>query len=440
MGNAMRAIYRSFGIINVLVFVVTTLLYIVLSIGINKLFGTPGRYVTNYVFFYFAALLGVYAFHGFEYAKPPEINRIIVSTAAGIILAALVTIPFMILFKPHLTKTAFTVLVAATFAVGVISRMVGAYCFKKLVPARDVVVVGDENRWKPVIDEINISLRGKMRVCSWVNPTPERLMEIAKDRGHTSVIVADPRYYSSEPIKKALAKLADEGCQVEMLPKIVEETLGRVPLEVAQAFKSYYEMAFQMVSSDPRQRAADVILSLFGIIIGIPIAIVVALAIFLDSGRPILYKQERVGKDGEIFTIRKFRTMTDRKDNEAGFADDHACHITRVGKVLRKTRLDEIPQLWDVLRAKMSMVGPRPEQPAFEKQFAEEIPFYRYRRLVKPGITGWAQTKYPYAASVEETRKKLEYDLYYVKNQSLTLYLQIILWTVETMLTMRGAR
>jgi lipopolysaccharide/colanic/teichoic acid biosynthesis glycosyltransferase len=132
--------------------------------------------------------------------------------------------------------------------------------------------------------------------------------------------------------------------------------------------------------------------------------------------------------------------MEDRKDNEAGFADDHACHITRVGKVLRKTRLDEIPQLWDVLRAKMSLVGPRPEQPDFEQQFAEEIPFYRYRRLVKPGITGWAQTKFPYAASVEETRKKLEYDLYYVKNRSLTLYLQIILWTAETMLTMRGAR
>jgi lipopolysaccharide/colanic/teichoic acid biosynthesis glycosyltransferase len=279
-----------------------------------------------------------------------------------------------------------------------------------------------------------------MRISSWVNPTPERLMEISKYGGHTSVIVAEPRYYSSEPIKKALGKLADEGCQVEMLPKIVEETLGRVPLEVAQAFKNYYEMAFQMVATDPRQRTADIILSLFGIIIGIPIAIVVALAIFLDSGRPILYKQERVGKDGEIFTIRKFRTMENRKDNEAGFADDHACHITRVGKVLRKTRLDEIPQFWDVLRAKMSLVGPRPEQPDFERQFAEEIPFYRYRRLVKPGITGWAQTKFPYAASVEETRKKLEYDLYYVKNRSMTLYLQVILWTAETMLTMRGAR
>jgi exopolysaccharide biosynthesis polyprenyl glycosylphosphotransferase len=436
----MRAIYRSFGILNVLIFVINTFLYIVLSIGINKFFGTPGRFIADYVFFYFSALLGVYAFHGYEYAKPPEINRIIVSIAAGIILAALVTIPFMILFKPHLSKTAFTMLVAVTFAVGVISRMVGAYCFKKWVPPRDIIVVGDENRWKPVIDEINISMRGKMRVSSWVNPTPERLMEISKYGGHTSVIVAEPRYYSSEPIKKALGKLADEGCQVEMLPKIVEETLGRVPLEVAQAFKNYYEMAFQMVATDPRQRTADIILSLFGIIIGIPIAIVVALAIFLDSGRPILYKQERVGKDGEIFTIRKFRTMENRKDNEAGFADDHACRITRVGKVLRKTRLDEIPQFWDVLRAKMSLVGPRPEQPDFEQQFAEEIPFYRYRRLVKPGITGWAQTKFPYAASVEETRKKLEYDLYYVKNRSLTLYLQIILWTAETMLTMRGAR
>jgi len=436
----MRAIYRCIGILNVLIFVVNTLFYVVLAIGINKLFGTPGRYVTDYVFFYFAALLGVYAFHGYEYAKPPEINRIIVSTAAGIILAALVTIPLMILFKPHLSKTAFTVLVAATFGVGVVSRIVGAYCFKKWVPPRDVIVVGDENKWKPVIDEINIAMRGKMRVSSWVNPTPEHLMDISKYGGHTSVIVAEPGYYSSEPIKKALGKLADQGCEIEVLPKIVEETLGRIPLEVAQAFKNYYELAFQMVSSDPRQRTADIILSLFGIIIGIPIAIVVALAIFLDSGRPILYKQERVGKDGEIFTIRKFRTMENRKDNEAGFADDHACRITRVGKVLRKTRLDEIPQFWDVLRAKMSLVGPRPEQPDFERQFAEEIPFYCYRRLVKPGITGWAQTKFSYAASVEETRKKLEYDLYYVKNRSLTLYLQIILWTAETMLTMRGAR
>jgi len=306
----MRAIYRSFGIINVLVFVVTTLLYIVLSIGINKLFGTPGRYVTNYVFFYFAALLGVYAFHGFEYAKPPEINRIIVSTAAGIILAALVTIPFMILFKPHLTKTAFTVLVAATFAVGVISRMVGAYCFKKLVPARDVVVVGDENKWKPVIDEINISLRGKMRVCSWINPTPERLIEIAKDKGHTSVIVADPRYYSSGPIKKALARLADEGCQVEMLPKIVEETLGRVPLEVAQAFKSYYEMAFQMVVPDPRQRAFDIVCAALGLVIGLPVAAAVAVAIVIDSGFPVLFKQQRIGKVGNVI-LREYNDFHD---------------------------------------------------------------------------------------------------------------------------------
>jgi exopolysaccharide biosynthesis polyprenyl glycosylphosphotransferase len=436
----MRAIYKSFYIFNILIFIINTALYIALAMGINRLYGTPGRYLSDYVVFYIAAVLAVYAFHGYDFHRPREINRIIVSTAAGVIMAALVTIPFMIIFRPHMNKTAFTLLVAGTFFIASASRAAGAFCFRKWVPGRDVVVVGDETTWKPVIDEIKNAMQGKMLVSAWVNPTPKRLMELAAEKGYTSVIVADPKYFADEPIRETLAKLKDQGCQVEMLPKLVEQTLGRIPLEVAQAYKNYYEIAFQMVENDPRQRVADIVLSLAGIVIGLPIAAVIALAIWLDSGRPILFKQERVGKDGEIFTIHKFRTMKNRKEDDAGFVDDHACHITHVGKVLRKTRLDEIPQLWDVLRSKMSLVGPRPEQPEFEKQFAEEIPFYRYRRLVKPGITGWAQTKYPYAASVEETKKKLEYDLYYVKNRSLTLYLQIILWTAETMLTMRGAR
>jgi len=369
----MRAIYKSFCIFNIFVFIINTALYIALAMGINRLYGTPGRYLSDYVVFYIAAVLAVYAFHGYDFHRPREINRIIVSTAAGVIMAALVTIPFMIIFRPHMNKTAFTLLVVGTFFIASASRAAGAFCFRKWVPGRDVVVVGDETTWKPVIDEIKNAMQGKMLVSAWVNPTPKRLMELAAEKEYTSVIVADPKYFADEPIRETLAMLKDQGCQVEMLPKLVEQTLGRIPLEVAQAYKNYYEMAFQMVEDDPRQRVADIVLSLAGIVIGLPIAAVIALTIWLDSGRPILFKQERVGKDGEIFTIRKFRTMKNRKEDDAGFVDDHACHITHVGRVLRKTRLDEIPQLWDVLRSKISLVGLRPEQPEFEKQFAEEI-------------------------------------------------------------------
>jgi len=436
----MRAIYKSLWILNTLVFISSTVLYVVAIIGINVLFGIADKYIVHYVFFYFASLLGVYAFQGNSFLKPFDVNRVFISTAAGVILAALVTIPFMLLLKPYPSKAVFSLLVMMTFGIAVLSSILGGFCFKKWVPSREIIVVGDVDKWGPTLDEVNKAMQGKMKIVSWLNPTAESLIAIADNKCKTSVIVANPGYYTDETIKNALDWLKDNGCPVEMLPRVVEETLGRIPIHVAQAFKNYYEMDFHMVSPDPRQRVADIILSLIGIFIGLPIVVIIAIVIFIDSGFPILYKQERVGKDGEVFTIHKFRTMRERKNDEIGFADDHACYITRVGKVLRKTRLDEIPQLWDVLRGKMSLVGPRPEQPDFERQFAEEIPFYRYRRLVKPGITGWAQIRYPYAASVEETKKKLEYDLYYVKNRSLTLYLQIILWTVETILTMRGAR
>jgi len=436
----MRAIYKSLWILNTLVFISSTVLYVVAIIGINVLVGIADKHVVHYVFFYFATLLGVYAFQGNDFLKPFDVNRVFISTAAGVILAALVTIPFMLLLKPHPSKAIFSLLVMMTFGIAVLSSILGDFCFKKWVPSREIVVVGDVDKWGPTLDEVNKALQGKMKIVSWLNPTAESLIAIANNKNKTSVIVADPGYYTDETIKNALDWLKDKGCPVEMLSRVVEEALGRIPIHVAQAFKNYYEMAFHMVSPDPRQRVADIILSLIGIFIGLPIIVIIAIVIFIDSGFPILYKQKRVGKDGEVFTIHKFRTMRERENDEIGFADDHACYITRIGKVLRKTRLDEIPQLWDVLRGKMSLVGPRPEQPDFERQFAEEIPFYRYRRLVKPGITGWAQIRHPYAASVEETKKKLEYDLYYIKNRSLTLYLQIILWTVETILTMRGAR
>ena len=178
------------------------------------------------------------------------------------------------------------------------------------------------------------------------------------------------------------------------------------------------------------------VLALGGLVISLPVAALTALIIKLDSRGPIFYKQERVGKNGRIFNVIKFRSMkTDaEEDGTPVWAASNDDRVTRVGRVIRKLRIDEIPQFWNILRGDMNFVGPRPERPHFVKQLATAISYYEHRHLVAPGLTGWAQIKYPYGASVADARQKLQYDLYYIKNQSLTLDLVIVFETVKTVL------
>ena len=184
------------------------------------------------------------------------------------------------------------------------------------------------------------------------------------------------------------------------------------------------------------------ILALVGLVISAPVGIVTAILIKLESRGPVFYRQERVGKNGRIFKVIKFRSM--REDAEADgtpvWATDNDDRTTIVGRFIRKVRIDEIPQFWNILKGEMNFVGPRPERPHFVKQLAREISYYEHRHLVAPGLTGWAQIKYPYGASVDDARQKLQYDLYYIKNQSLTLDLVIIFENVKTVLFGRGGR
>jgi lipopolysaccharide/colanic/teichoic acid biosynthesis glycosyltransferase len=170
--------------------------------------------------------------------------------------------------------------------------------------------------------------------------------------------------------------------------------------------------------------------------------LVTALCIYLDSGLPVLYRQRRVGQDGRVFTLYKFRSM--RVDAESTGAPRWASpgddRTTRVGRFIRKWRLDELPQLINVLRGEMSFVGPRPERPYFVDQLTKQIPYYALRHSAKPGITGWAQVRYQYGASVDDAIEKLQYDLYYLKNRSLFLDIMIMFATVEVVLWGRGAR
>jgi lipopolysaccharide/colanic/teichoic acid biosynthesis glycosyltransferase len=176
-------------------------------------------------------------------------------------------------------------------------------------------------------------------------------------------------------------------------------------------------------------------------LVALPLIVLTAFLVWIDDGRPVLYRQERVGENGATFVLSKFRSM--RKDAEqAGtpiWAKEGDDRITRVGRFIRMTRLDELPQLWNVVRGDMSFVGPRPERPFFVEQLSRAIPFYQQRHAVKPGLTGWAQVKYRYGSSLEDAMEKLRYDLYYIKHLSVVFDLTIVFDTVKVVLFRKGA-
>ena len=179
--------------------------------------------------------------------------------------------------------------------------------------------------------------------------------------------------------------------------------------------------------------------ALVGAILSLPIATVTAILIKLESRGPVLYRQERVGKQGRIFTVMKFRSMRVNAEKDGPvWAKTDDQRMTRVGRIIRKIRVDEIPQFWNILRGDMNFVGPRPERPHFVEQLAQEIPYYEQRHLIAPGLTGWAQIKYPYGASIDDARQKLQYDLYYIKNQNLALDATILFETIKTILFGKG--
>jgi len=185
-----------------------------------------------------------------------------------------------------------------------------------------------------------------------------------------------------------------------------------------------------------------VLLAVCGIVMSLPIALLVALAIRLESKGPVFFRQVRIGEKEKKFMLYKFRTMREDAESATGavWAQKDDPRVTRLGKYLRKFRLDEIPQLYNVLVGDMSFIGPRPERPEFVEKLKEAIPYYSERHCVKPGITGWAQIKYPYGASVEDSTEKLRYDLYYIKNTSMPLDLLILLETSKVILFGRGGR
>jgi sugar transferase (PEP-CTERM system associated) len=255
------------------------------------------------------------------------------------------------------------------------------------------------------------------------------------------IIVAMEDRRGSMPVRELL-ELRLNGVVVEDATTLMERFLGKLPLEGLNPSTLIFTHGFNVKASQQIfRRLISMAVSFIGLAICLPFIPFIILAVRLSSPGPIFFKQIRVGLRGRHFSVIKFRTM--RQDAEAKgavWATKNDPRVTTLGRFMRKTRLDEIPQLWNVLRGEMGFVGPRPERPEFVQWLTSEIPFYELRHMIRPGITGWAQVRYHYGASLEETKQKLEYDLYYVKHLSVGLDLLIMFETIKTIILRRGAQ
>lgn len=268
--------------------------------------------------------------------------------------------------------------------------------------------------------------------------------ETLRRRGTWGMVISADVARSADPQQqKALIDCRLRGIRVFDERSFWEQHLGRVNLACIDASWFLQGDGFWAGHlSRAAKRVVDIIASAVLLILTLPLMLGVSILIRLETSGPALYKQDRVGLHGKVFTLLKFRSM--RMDAEVGgkpvWAAKRDPRVTRVGAIIRQTRIDELPQLLNVLRGEMSLTGPRPERPIFVEQLDAVIPFYAARSYVKPGVTGWAQVNYPYGASVEDAREKLSYDLYYVKNRGLILDLLILIATVRVILFREGAR
>ena len=255
------------------------------------------------------------------------------------------------------------------------------------------------------------------------------------------VIVAMENRRGSMPVRELL-DLRLRGVIIEDANFLMERLLGKLSLDGLNPSTLIFTHGFNVKATEQLlRRLVSIAVSFIGLVLCLPFIPILILAVRFSSPGPIFFYQTRVGLRGRPFSVIKFRTMRqDAEKNGAVWATKNDSRVTRVGRFMRKTRLDEIPQLWNVLKGDMGFVGPRPERPEFVQMLNREIPFYELRHIIRPGLTGWAQVRYQYGATIEETRQKLEFDLYYVKHMSVGLDLLIMFETVKTILLRRGAQ
>lgn len=315
-----------------------------------------------------------------------------------------------------------------------------------------VYVLGSGDYAKSIVDTIRTYPEVGMEVIAWedleMEPAERKKVWIsALDRISKAnpsihrIIVAMEHQRGELPVQELLL-LRFQGINIEQDSDLRERLYGKIQLDGLRPSNFLYSEGFRIRPSQQITRQlVSLIAAAVGLILFLPFFPFVALAVKLSSTGPLFFYQPRVGMGGRVFNVVKFRTMfTDAEAHGAKWATKNDPRVTKVGMFMRKTRIDEIPQLWNVLRGEMGFVGPRPERPEFVSWLTEELPFYYLRTLIRPGLTGWAQVRYGYGATLAETKEKLEYDLYYIKHMSLGLDLLIMFETIKTILRRRGAQ
>jgi sugar transferase (PEP-CTERM system associated) len=272
--------------------------------------------------------------------------------------------------------------------------------------------------------------------------TIEDIPSIVRARGVDRVVVSLVDARGKLPMEQLLDMKLD-GVTFDHLPSVYEEYTGKIAVENLRPSWLIFSAGFKKSRTLAlAKRSVDILLASLGLVVGLPLMALIALAIRVSSPGAIFYHQNRVGLRGHIFRVHKFRTMRENAEAATGpvwASKDGDARVTSIGRVLRRTRLDELPQLWNILIGEMSFVGPRPERPEFVKDLTRDIPYYGQRHVVRPGLTGWAQVRYTYGASTEDALQKLQYDLYYIKNLSIGLDLYIMFETIKTVVLWKGA-
>jgi sugar transferase (PEP-CTERM system associated) len=314
-----------------------------------------------------------------------------------------------------------------------------------------VYVLGEGERASSIIETIREHREAGMVVVGWDAPAQDKderrktfataVERMASETSIDRIVIALDERRGELPVD-GLLSMRFRGVIIEEVGSVLERLTGKLQLDGLRPSDLLFCEGFRMKPSQQvLLRVASTLVAAIGLILFLPIFPFVVLLVRLSSPGPVFFRQERVGLNGKIFNVYKFRTMVvDAEAAGAQWAKKNDPRVTRVGQFMRKTRLDEVPQLWNVLRGDMSFVGPRPERPEFVSWLATELPFYEVRNMIRPGLTGWAQIRYGYGATLEESREKLAYDLYYVKHQTLGLDLLIMFETIKTIIRRRGAQ
>ena len=375
------------------------------------------------------------------------------AATAGILAVVYYWFPSLIVGRGVFLLTTVFVIVAI-----LLSRIAFTWATAQVRPGERLLLIGTTPAAVALAQEIHErQAELGVEIVGFVDPDPARVGFGLFNPGIIGTIEDIPHIVHSRAVDRVVVSLSDARGRLDMdklleiklsgvtfdhLATVYEEYTGKIALENLRPSWMIFSEGFRKTRMQVvTKRVLDIVTASLGLLLASPLAVMVMALIKITSPGPVFYKQERVGQHGRIFTVFKFRSM--RVDAEDGtgpvWAQKNDTRATPVGRFLRRTRLDEIPQLWNALRGDMSMVGPRPERPGFVADLTRQIPFYGQRHVVKPGVTGWAQVKYTYGASVEDALHKLQYDLYYIKNMSVALDIFVMFQTIKTVLLRRGA-